>query len=222
MLLTVTHNLQQFFDFFLHIDLYMMVLLNKYGSGCYIISSMIILCETGFIITPFLPGDSLLFTLGAIAAQPEHPLNIVILLILLILASILGNQINYIFGLTIGPKIMSHTNNRFINKNYLLKTHKFCDLHGGKAIIFARFLPIIRTFAPFIAGISNMRCTQFTIYNIISAILWIGSLLGIGYFLGSSPIIKSHFTLVIYGIVILSIIPSSLTLIFSQKKNARN
>ncbi len=217
----IISNIQQCFSFFIHIDAYIMLLLAKYGSWCYLLVAIIILCETGLIITPFLPGDSLLFTLGTITAQSDTSLNIFILFIILFLASIIGNQINYIFGRFIGPRILAYNKIRFINKQYLIKAHVFYNLHGGKTIIFARFLPIIRTFAPFIAGISKMNFKQFTIYNIISAILWIGILLGMGYFLGSSALIKEHFSVVIYGIIIISILPSSLAML-AQRKNVRN
>ncbi|MDI1351572.1 MAG: VTT domain-containing protein, partial [bacterium] len=126
---------------------------------------------------------------------------------LLVLASIVGNQINFLIGRTIGPQVFNKSQSRFFNKKYLIEAHKFYEQHGGKTIIFARFIPIIRTFAPFVAGVAAMELIHFSLYNILSALLWIGSLLGLGYFLGSLPVIKEHFTLVIYGVIIISLLP---------------
>ncbi|EHL31371.1 DedA family protein [Legionella drancourtii LLAP12] len=177
----------------------------------------VIFCETGLIVTPFLPGDSLLFAAGSIAAQSDNSFNAGILFLLLLLASILGNQINFLIGRALGPKIFSTNNSWLLNKNHLQETHVFYEKHGGKTIIFARFLPIIRTFAPFVAGIGAMKVLHFSLYNIFSAFLWIGSLLSLGYFLGSIPVVKENFALVIYGIIFISLLPPVITLL-SRKK----
>ncbi|CEG58448.1 transmembrane protein DedA family protein [Legionella fallonii LLAP-10] len=191
----------------LHIDIYLNSFVSLYGFWTYLILFAVIFCETGLIVTPFLPGDSLLFAAGSIAAQPGNSLNILILLTLLFLASILGNQVNFLVGRAIGPRIFTAKSSRLLNKKHLEETHAFYEKHGGKTIIFARFLPIIRTFAPFIAGIGKMDSIHFTLYNLISALLWIGSLLSLGYFLGSLPVVKEHFSIVIYGIIFISLLP---------------
>jgi membrane-associated protein len=211
------HYLNHLLDMILHIDVYLNSFVSLYGFWTYLALFAVIFCETGLIVTPFLPGDSLLFAAGSIAAQPGNPLQILVLFALLFLASILGNQINFLVGRAIGPRIFTAQKSRLFNKKHLEETHAFYEKHGGKTIIFARFLPIIRTFAPFIAGIGKMELFHFTLYNLISALLWIGSLLTLGYFLGSLSIIKGHFSLVIYGIVFVSLLPSILT--FCCKKS---
>lgn len=209
------------FDMILHIDIYLNSFVSLYGFWTYLALFAVIFCETGLIVTPFLPGDSLLFAAGSIAAQSGNPLNILILFILLFIASILGNQINFWVGRAIGPRIFTAKSSWLFNKKYLEETHAFYEKHGGKTIIFARFLPIIRTFAPFIAGIGKMNSLHFSLYNLISALLWIGSLLSLGYFLGSLPVIKEHFAIVIYGIIFISLLPPILTFL-SQKLSARS
>ncbi|MBA2709760.1 MAG: DedA family protein [Tatlockia sp.] len=200
-------GLHQLLDFILHIDSYLINFVADYGTWTYLVLFLIIFCETGLVVTPFLPGDSLLFVAGSIAAQPSEPLSVLLLCFLLIVASILGNQLNYLIGRMIGPRVFTTESSWLLNRKHLQETHRFYEKHGGKTIIFARFMPIIRTFAPFVAGIGYMDLYQFTLYNIFSAFLWIGSLLGFGYFFGSLPWIKNNFTLVIYGIVLLSLTP---------------
>lgn len=200
-------TLQQLLQYILHIDVYLFAFVNQYGFLTYLLLFLIIFCETGLVVTPFLPGDSLLFAAGSIAAHPEQALHFNLLFVLLILASTLGNKLNYLFGKMIGPKIFK-ISPRLFNKQYLLQTHEFYERHGGKTIIVARFLPIIRTFAPFVAGISDMSLRKFSFYNIISAFLWIGGLLGAGYFLGSFEIIQQNFSIVIYGIISISLLPA--------------
>ena len=201
-------NLHYFFDMVVHLDRYLVAFVADYGSWTYWLVTAIIFCETGLIVTPFLPGDSLLFVLGTIAAQPTEPLNAIALLLLLVSAAFLGNQVNYAVGRIVGPRLFAREKVRFINKHNLLKAHAFYEKHGGKTIIFARFMPIIRTFVPFVAGLSTMEWHNFMLYNAVSAMLWVGCLLGFGYFFGSLPFIKDHFSLVVYGIVILSLLPS--------------
>lgn len=200
-------DLHHLIDTVLHIDIYLNSFVSLYGFWTYLALFIVIFCETGLIVTPFLPGDSLLFAAGSIAAQPGNSLNIIILFGLLLLASILGNQINFLIGRAIGPRIFTAKKSWLFNKKYLKETHVFYERHGGKTIIFARFIPIIRTFAPFIAGIGSMELLHFSLYNLVSAFLWIGSLLSLGYFLGSLPIIKEHFSLVIYGVIFVSLMP---------------
>lgn len=204
------------FNIILHLDTYLISFVSLHGMWTYLLVFGVIFCETGLVITPFLPGDSLIFALGSLAANTQNPLNILLLLPILILASILGNELNYRIGRMIGPKVFSPNGSRLINKKYLDETHQFYEKHGGKTIILARFIPIIRTFAPFIAGVSNMNVHLFQTYNITSAILWIGSLLGMGYFLGSLPVIKDHFSIVIYGIIIISLMPPMLSILYHR------
>ncbi len=209
-------QLHTLFNFFLHLDIYLVSFVAAHGLWIYFLVFAVIFCETGLVITPFLPGDSLLFTLGSMAALSDNPLNISILLPLLILASILGNQTNYMIGRVLGPKVFSINRPWLINKKNLGEAHQFYEKHGGKAIILARFMPVVRTFIPFVAGISNMRFKLFHFYNITSAVLWIGSLLGMGYFLGSIPLVKENFSIVIYGIIILSILPVILSFFYQR------
>ena len=209
--------LQNIIDYIIHIDIHLNTIVVTYGFWTYFVLFAVIFCETGFIITPFLPGDSLLFAAASIAAQPNNPLNILILFLLLFLASVLGNQINFLVGRTLGPRIFSANKSWLLNEKHLQETHSFYEKHGGKTIIFARFLPIIRTFAPFVAGIGTMRVLHFSVYNLISACVWIGSLLGLGYFLGSIPIVKENFSLVIYGIILISVLPPIITLLGSKR-----
>jgi membrane-associated protein len=208
--------LQSMLHVILHLDTYLISFLAAHGLWTYLVVFLVIFCETGLVVTPFLPGDSLLFVLGSIAAQSESPLNILILLPLLIIASILGNQVNYTLGRIVGPKIFTMNRSWLINQKHLTSAHQFYETHGGKTIILARFIPIIRTFAPFVAGISYMSYKQFYTYNIGSAVLWISSLLGMGYFLGSLPFIKSNFTLVIYGIIVISLIPPACGFLYQR------
>jgi membrane-associated protein len=211
-------TLQHLLDYILHIDVYLNVFVSSYGFWTYLALFIIVFCETGLIVTPFLPGDSLLFAAGSIAAQPDNSLNIGLLFLILVSASILGNQLNFIVGSLIGPRIFTAKDSWLLNKKHLHTAHQFYEQHGGKTIIFARFLPIIRTFAPFIAGIGRMSLLQFSIYNIVSAFLWVGSLISLGYFLGSLPIVKNHFTVVIYGIIAVSLMPAVIA--FFRKKSS--
>jgi len=205
-----------FLNFFLHIDQHLVTFIANYGLWTYALLFLIIFCETGLVVTPFLPGDSLLFAVGSLAAQADKPLDILILLALLILASILGNQVNYTIGRFIGPKIFTVNDRWFFNKKHLETAHQFYEKNGAVTIITARFLPIIRTFVPFVAGVSNMDYRRFFFYNVLSAVLWIGSLLGCGYFFGSIPVIKNNFVIVVYGIVAVSLLPMIWALIANR------
>ena len=208
-------------DFILHIDQHLVDIVNDYQTWTYLILFLIIFAETGLVVTPFLPGDSLLFATGAIIAKPETDLNIGLMWILLIVAAILGDLVNYHVGKFIGVKAFSGKY-RFLKIEYLNKTQQFYDKHGGKTIIYARFIPIIRTFAPFVAGIGTMSYGRFATYNIVGGIAWVTSFLFIGYFFGSLPIIKSNFTLVIFGIIFLSILPPIIEVIRERRKRVGN
>ena len=204
-------SLHQLLSFVLHIDQHLLAFVTTNGAWTYGLLFLIIFCETGLVVIPFLPGDSLLFAAGTIAANSSGILNIHELFFLLTFASILGNLVNYSIGRFIGPKIFQSRSSWLLNKNYLDQAHAFYELHGGKTIILARFMPIIRTFAPFIAGIAKMSHKQFHLYNIASAILWIGSLLYLSFFFGNLPQVKEHFSTVVLAIIIISLLPPAIT-----------
>lgn len=209
--------IQQLLDFILHIDKHLIEIVQEYQTWTYLILFLIIFAETGLVVTPFLPGDSLLFAAGAIMAKPESGLNIFLMCLLLIIAAILGDLVNYHIGNYIGPKAFSGKY-KLLKKEYLEKTQTFYLKHGGKTIIYARFIPIIRTFAPFVAGIGTMSYARFASYNVIGGILWVISFLFIGYFFGGLPVIKDNFTYVIFGIIILSILPPIIEIIREKRK----
>jgi membrane-associated protein len=206
-------------DFILHIDLHLTEIVNEYKTMTYVILFLIIFAETGLVVTPFLPGDSLLFAAGAIIAKPENELNIFLMCGLLIIAAILGDLVNYHVGKVMGAQAFSGRF-RFLKKEYLLKTQEFYEKHGGKTIIYARFIPIIRTFAPFIAGIGTMSYLRFAAYNVVGGITWVTSFLFLGYFFGGFPVIKDNFTYVLFGIILISILPSIFALIKNRKTRA--
>jgi membrane-associated protein len=212
-------TIQLLLQYILHIDIYLIAFVSHYGVLTYAVLFAIIFCETGLVITPFLPGDSLLFTAGSIAASASHALDIQVLFVSLVIASILGNKTNYMFGRLLGPKLFNSPNSRLLNKKYLEEAHQFYIRHGGKTIIFARYLPIIRTFVPFVAGMASMSIKEFSLYNILSALLWIGSLLGAGYFFGTLPIVKDNFSLFVYGIIGISLLPPLFA--FIHRKGAK-
>lgn len=200
--------LQQSLQYFLHIDVHLIAFVATYGALTYLVLFLIVFCETGLVVTPFLPGDSLLFAAGSLAANAEGSLSIQLLFVLLFIASTLGNKMNYLLGKIVGPRIFSANDSWLLNKKHLTEAHQFYEKHGGKTIILARFIPIIRTFAPFVAGVGAMNLRQFSLYNIASAFLWVGSLLGAGYFFGNLSIVKNNFTFVVYGIIVISLLPA--------------
>jgi len=195
----------QFIDFFIHLDKYLPMVIQRLGVWAYVIMYLVIFCETGLVVTPILPGDSLLFALGAIAAQGA--LNIEFLLISLCIAAIAGDTVNYAIGNFLGPKVFHYPDSRFFKKEHLIRTHQFYEKHGGKTIIIARFIPIIRTFAPFVAGIGTMKYTRFITFNIVGGLAWICAFLLAGFFFGGIPAVKKNFTLVIIAIIIISVLP---------------
>jgi membrane-associated protein len=194
----------QLIDFFLHLDKHLAEIISTYGTWTYLILFTIIFLETGIVITPFLPGDSLLFAAGTFASLGA--LNVWVLFILLSIAAILGDTINYWIGHFVGEKAFSG-NIRFLKKEYLERTHDFYERHGGKTIILARFIPIIRTFAPFVAGIGEMSYGRFLTYNVVGGILWVGIFVFAGYYFGNIPFVRDNFTVVIIAIIIISVLP---------------
>ena len=205
-------------DFFLHLDHHMNLVIQDYGHGTYLILFLIIFCETGLVVTPFLPGDSLLFVTGALAAS--GPLKVGWLLILLTLAAILGDTVNYWIGHLLAPKVFRHENIRFIKKEYLTRTQHFYDKYGGKTIILARFVPMIRTFAPFLAGVGSMQYRRFFSYNVLGGFLWIMTFTCGGYFFGNLPIVKKNFSLVIFAIIATSLLPAILEFLRHRRGEA--
>jgi membrane-associated protein len=205
-------------DFIINIDKHLSELISAYGTLTYFILFAIIFAETGLVITPFLPGDSLLFAAGTFAALGS--IDVYILFVLLCIAAIVGDTVNYWVGHYIGPRVFKE-NRRFIKKEYLERTHAFYEKHGGKTIIIARFIPIIRTFAPFVAGVGAMTYSKFILYNVSGGILWIGSFLFLGYFFGNIPFVRSNFSLVILAIIILSVLPGVFEYFRHKKSNKK-
>ncbi len=204
-------------DFVLHIDDHLVEIVSNYQSWTYLILFLIIFAETGLVVTPILPGDSLLFAAGAIIAKPESNLSILLMCGLLIAAAILGDLVNYHIGNYIGPKAFSGRY-KLLKVEYLNRTQKFYEKYGGKTIIYARFVPIIRTFAPFVAGIGTMSYSRFATFNVVGGIAWVSSFLFLGYFFGGLPIIKDNFTYVVFGIIFVSILPPFIEVFRERRK----
>ncbi len=203
-------------DVFRHLDQYLANLVADYGLWIYAILFAVIFCETGLVVTPFLPGDSLLFTAGAIAATTAAAttaggeaagLNMLVLVPLLITAAVLGDAVNFAIGSRVGPGILEKEKIPFIKKSHIEQTHRFYEKHGSKTIVLARFVPIVRTFAPFVAGIGQMRYSTFAMFNVVGAIAWVTVCAGAGYFFGNIPIVKKNFELVVLGIIAFSVLP---------------
>lgn len=202
--------LTQFIDIVLHLDKHLALLVQQYGLWIYGILFFIIFAETGFVVTPFLPGDSLLFVAGALAALGEGGMDIFVLMGVLLAAALLGNMVNYQIGRYLGPKVFQWENSRFFNKEALVKTHAFYEKHGGKTLVMSRFLPLFRTFAPFVAGIGAMSYAKFTLFNLIGALAWVVSLCLAGYWLGNMAWVKQNLSLIIVGIIAISFLPVAL------------
>jgi membrane-associated protein len=192
-------------DFFIHAEKYLVLVIQNYGPWIYALLFAIIFCETGLVVTPFLPGDSLLFAVGALAGQGLLDWRITVTLLLI--AAITGDSVNYAIGKWIGPKVFHYESSRFFKKENLLKAHAFYEKYGGRAIILARFVPIVRTFAPFVAGVGSMTYSHFIFYNVTGAVLWVGLFVGGGYFFGSLPFVQKNMKLVILGIIVISVLP---------------
>lgn len=205
-------------DLFLHLDKYLATIIQQFGVWTYLILFLVIFLETGVVITPFLPGDSLLFAAGTFAGMGV--LNVWVLFISLSIAAILGDTVNYWIGHYIGPRAFSG-NIRFLKKEYLDRTHDFYEKHGGKTIILARFIPIIRTFAPFVAGIGAMSYGRFITYNVVGGVLWVGIFTFLGYYFGSLPFVQDNFSYVVIAIIIISVMPILIEYMMNRIRAAR-
>lgn len=210
--------LTQFIDIFLHLDVHLNTWAAWMGVWLYIVIFAVVFCETGLVVTPFLPGDSLLFACGALAATEGSAINLGILIPVILVAAVLGDFCNYEIGKWLGPKVFTKENSIFLNKNHLNKAHVFYEKYGGKTIILARFIPIIRTFAPFVAGIGKMTYFHFASYNIIGAFLWVCLFTVGGFFFADLPIVKDQFHYVVLAIIIISVLPAVYEFIAAQKK----
>ncbi|MCX2192250.1 DedA family protein [Pantoea agglomerans] len=194
-------------DFILHIDVHLAELVAQYGIWIYAILFLILFCETGLVVTPFLPGDSLLFVAGALAALPGNDLNVHVMVALLVVAAILGDAVNYTIGRLFGERLFSNPNSKIFRRSHLDKTHAFYARHGGKTIILARFVPIVRTFAPFVAGMGHMSYRHFALFNVTGALLWVLLFSYAGYLFGDLPVVQENLKLLIVGIILVSILP---------------
>lgn len=199
--------LSQFLDIILHLDVYLNEWIKLLGPAIYALLFLIVFCETGLVVTPFLPGDSLLFAIGALAAGPDAALHLSLLMISLTLAGILGDAANYAMGRLIGPKVFRSETSLLFNRKHLVRTQAFYEKYGGKTIIIARFIPIIRTFAPFVAGIGKMHYPRFALFNVIGGAAWVCLMLLAGYYFGNLPMVRRNFHLVIFAIIFISILP---------------
>ena len=199
--------LQQVLDLFLHLDQHVNEWAEVLGPWLYLVLFLIVFCETGLVVTPFLPGDSLLFAVGALCSIEGSPLSLPLLACLLITAAVLGDAVNYAIGNYLGPMVFSSDHARFLNRRHLQRTHEFYERHGGKTIFLARFVPIIRTFAPFVAGIGSMSYRYFAAYNVSGAFTWVLSFLLAGYWFGQLETVKRNFHIVILAIIVISVMP---------------
>ncbi|WP_099465370.1 DedA family protein [Parabacteroides provencensis] len=209
-------------DFVLHIDAHLAELITTYGVWVYAILFIIIFCETGLVVTPFLPGDSLLFVAGALAAMPANRINIHLIVLLLIIAAILGDASNYLIGRFFGKKLFSNPKSKIFKQSYLEKTHAFYERHGGKTIILARFVPVIRTFAPFVAGMGEMTYRHFALYNVVGGIIWVTLFSYAGYFFGGLEIVQENLELLIVLIIFVSVLPGIIEILRNKLKAKRD
>lgn len=212
--------INQFIDIILHLDKYLGVLISNYGLATYLILFLIIFLETGLVVTPILPGDSLIFAAAAFAATGA--LNIGILLVVLAVAAILGDTSNYEIGRHIGQKLINRENSRFIKKEYIEKTNAYYDKYGGKTIVIARFIPIVRTFAPFVAGIGKMNYKHFITFNAIGGALWVCIVAALGFFFGNIPFVAKNFSVVIIAIIFISVLPGVISILKAKLSNNKN
>lgn len=207
-------------DFILHIDQHLIQLVQDYHLWTYAILFVIVFCETGLVVTPFLPGDSLIFVGGSIASQPDVPLEIGFLLSVIFAAAVLGDSCNYAIGHFFGKKLFSNPNSKIFKQSYLDKTHNYFKKYGGKTIILARFIPIVRTFAPFVAGMGKMHYYYFMLYNVVGAVLWVGIFGFAGYFFGDLPFVQKNLKLLLLAIIVISVMPAVIEVVRAKIKKS--
>jgi len=212
--------IHQAIDIFLHLDAHLNDLAASMGGWLPALLFLIVFCETGLVVTPFLPGDSLLFAVGALAAIDGSPIDLPLVLVMLTIAAIGGDAVNYAVGYRIGPRVFTSETSRLLNKRHLLRTQAFYAKYGGKTIILARFMPVVRTFAPFVAGIGMMRYSRFALFNIVGAVAWVFSFLLAGYFFGNVPVVKRNFHVVIVAIIVISFMPPIIEYLRSRREAA--
>jgi membrane-associated protein len=208
-------------DFILHIDAHLAEMVAQYGIWVYAILFLILFCETGLVVTPFLPGDSLLFVAGALASLPSNDLNVHTMVALMVVAAVIGDAVNYTIGRLFGDRLFSNPNSKIFRRSYLDKTHAFYEKHGGKTIILARFVPIVRTFAPFVAGMGRMSYRHFAFYNVTGALLWVLLFTYAGYFFGNMPVVQENLKLLIVAIIVLSVLPGVVEVVRHKRAAAR-
>ncbi|NUU67567.1 DedA family protein [Enterobacteriaceae bacterium BIT-l23] len=208
-------------DFILHIDAHLAEMVAQYGIWVYAILFLILFCETGLVVTPFLPGDSLLFVAGALASLPSNELDVHTMVALMVVAAIIGDAVNYTIGRLFGDRLFSNPNSKIFRRSYLDKTHAFYEKHGGKTIILARFVPIVRTFAPFVAGMGRMSYRHFAFYNVTGALLWVLLFTYAGYFFGNMPVVQENLKLLIVAIIVLSVLPGVVEVVRHKRAAAR-
>lgn len=199
---------QQALDIFLHLDKHLNEWMNVMGPGVYGLLFAIVFAETGLVVTPFLPGDSLLFAAGALSATPGSPLSVAVLVPLLLIAGVAGDAVNYAIGARVGPKVFTRTDSRWLNQKHLHRAQAFYERYGGKTIIFARFVPIVRTFAPFVAGIGKMGYQRFAVFNVVGALAWVGGFTVAGALLGQTDAVRGRFHIIIAAIIVISVMPA--------------
>lgn len=210
--------LASLWDIFLHLDVHLNAWAGTLGPWLYGLLFLVVFCETGLVVTPFLPGDSLLFAAGALASRAGSPIDLWLLAPLIFAAAVLGDSANYEIGRWLGPKVFTRKDSWLLNQNHLHKAHAFYEKYGGKTIILARFIPIIRTFAPFVAGIGKMSYRHFISYNILGAALWVALFIGGGYWFADLPLVQKHFHYVIVAIVVISVLPAVYEVLANRKK----
>lgn len=208
-------------DFILHIDRYLIEIVRDYHTWAYVILFLIIFCETGLVVTPFLPGDSLLFVAGAIAALPGMPIGIHFLVVILFVAAVAGDSCNYLIGHFFGRKLFNNPDSRIFKQSHLEKTHEFYKKYGGKTIVLARFIPIVRTFAPFVAGMGKMNYSYFMMYNLAGGAFWIVLFCYAGYFFGDLPFVQNNLKLLIVAIIVISVLPAVVEIVRAKLKTRK-
>lgn len=214
--------LAQVWDIFLHLDVHLNAWAGTLGPWLYVVLFAVVFCETGLVVTPFLPGDSLLFAAGALASRAGSPINLWILIPVIFAAAVIGDSVNYEIGKWLGPKVFTRKDSWLLNQNHLHKAHTFYEKYGGKTIILARFIPIIRTFAPFVAGIGKMTYLYFISYNIIGAAAWVLLFVFGGYWFADLPLVQNHFHYVIVAIIVISVLPAVYEVWAERRKSKKN